>query len=124
MIITLLQSKIHRATVTAADLHYNGSITIDADLLELAGLVEYQQVDIYNITRGSRFTTYALIGQRNSGVIKINGAAAHHAAVDDLVIIAAYCQVEQSQAEGWQPKLVFVNAQNQPESTVPQNLPV
>lgn len=122
--ITVLQSKIHRATVTDAQLHYAGSVTIDAHLLTLAGLYEFQQVDIYNITNGNRLTTYTLKGKPHSGVIQINGAAAHLASTGDLIIIAAYLSLPQVEAENWQPKLVFVDSDNKPLSSTPDILPV
>ena len=111
---TMLRSKIHRATVTGAELHYEGSVTIDAELLERADILPYQQVDIWNITNGERFTTYALAGQRGSGVVCINGAAAHKARKGDLVIIAAFAQVSERRARAWTPRCVFVDAQNRP----------
>jgi aspartate 1-decarboxylase len=114
MNITMLYSKIHRATVTDAALHYIGSITLDKYLMELAGLVQYQQVDIYNINGGERFHTYVLEGEPHSSVVQINGAAAHLARPGDLVIIAAYADMSQSEAEGWEPKVVFVDADNKP----------
>jgi aspartate 1-decarboxylase len=111
---TMLRGKIHRATVTGADLHYEGSVTIDVDLLERADIIPYEQVDIWNVTNGERFTTYALAGQRSSGVVCINGAAAHKAACGDLVIIAAFAQVREQDARTWTPHCVFVDAQNRP----------
>ncbi|MDX2085727.1 MAG: aspartate 1-decarboxylase [Candidatus Melainabacteria bacterium] len=113
--IPVLYSKIHRATVTDAQLAYQGSITIDAHLLELAGLHAFQQVQVYNITNGNRFETYVIEGPAHSGVIQINGAAAHLANRNDLVIIAAYANIPQEMAANWQPKLVYVNPQNQPK---------
>ncbi len=111
---TMLRGKIHRATVTGADLHYEGSVTIDADLLERADIIPYEQVDIWNVTNGERFTTYALAGQRGSGVVCINGAAAHKAKKGDLVIIAAFAQVSEQEARTWVPHCVFVDAHNRP----------
>ena len=111
---TMLRGKIHRATVTGADLHYEGSVTIDVDLLERADIIPYEQVDIWNVTNGERFTTYALAGQRGSGVVCINGAAAHKARRGDLVIIAAFAQVSEAEARTWEPHCVFVDAQNRP----------
>ena len=90
MLIEVLKSKIHRVTVTEADLDYIGSITIDADMMDAAGIIENEKVEIYNITNGERFATYAIRGERGSGVIGINGAAAHKAMVGHLLIIAAY----------------------------------
>jgi aspartate 1-decarboxylase len=111
---TMLRGKIHRATVTGADLHYEGSVTIDTDLLERADIIPYEQVDIWNVTNGERFTTYALAGQRGSGVVCINGAAAHKATKGDLVIIAAFTQVSEQEAPTWVPHCVFVDARNRP----------
>jgi aspartate 1-decarboxylase len=123
MHVTVLQSKIHRATVTDAQLHYQGSVTIDAHLLALAGLCEFQQVDIYNITNGNRLTTYTLKGEAHTGIIQINGAAAHLAKTGDLVIIAAYCMVYREEAMDWKPKLVFVDTFNKPQETTPVLMP-
>ena len=114
MLIPVLQSKIHRATVTDAQLHYEGSLTIDAALMELAGLVEYQQIQVYNVTRGHRFETYAMVGERESGMIRVNGAAAHLANKDDLIIIAAYGLVPREEAADHEPRLVFVDHRNRP----------
>jgi aspartate 1-decarboxylase len=111
---TMLRSKIHRATVTGAELHYEGSVTIDADLLERADILPYQQVDIWNVSNGERFTTYALEGQPGSGVVCINGAAAHKARKGDLVIIATFAQMSEEEARRWKPTCVFVDARNRP----------
>ena len=113
MHISVLQAKIHRATVTDANLEYEGSITIDADLLTASGLVPFQQVHVYNITNGHRFETYIIEGKAGQGDITINGAAAHLAAIGDRVIIAAYALVTPEQARDWRPRLVFVNDHNQ-----------
>ena len=110
----MLRSKIHRATVTGADLDYEGSVTIDQDLLDLADIVPYEAVDIWNVTNGERFSTYALAGQRGSGVVCINGAAAHKASVGDLVIIACFGTMDEKEARRWAPHLVFVDRQNRP----------
>jgi len=112
MHLTLLKSKIHRATVTDADLEYEGSCAIDLDLLEASGLREYERVEIYNVTNGERFATYAIEGERGSGVISMNGAAAHKAGVGDLVIICAYAGLTVEEAEGHLPKIVWVDASN------------
>jgi aspartate 1-decarboxylase len=108
----LLKSKLHRATVTDADLHYEGSITIDNDLMEAADLVEHEQVQIYNITNGSRFTTYTLRGASGSGCIQINGAAAHLAGRGDLIIIASYANYVAAEVAVHQPKVVLLGADN------------
>jgi aspartate 1-decarboxylase len=110
----MLHSKIHRATVTGADLHYEGSVTIDADLLDRADILANQAVEIWNVTNGERFHTYALRGQPGSGVVCINGAAAHKARAGDLVIIATFGWMTEAEARDWEPKLVFVDAQNRP----------
>lgn len=107
MFIEVLKSKIHRVTVTEADLDYIGSITIDEELLEASGIIENQKVEIYNITNGERFATYAIRGERGTGVIGINGAAAHKARVGDLIIIAAYVQMTPEEAAEWHPTVIF-----------------
>jgi len=109
---TLLKSKIHRAKVTDANVDYEGSITIDRYLMELADLKEYEQVDVYNISNGNRFTTYVIEGERNSGDICINGAAAHLASAGDLVIIANYAVYDQNDVNLHKPKLIYVDEQN------------
>jgi aspartate 1-decarboxylase len=110
---TLLKSKLHRATVTAADLHYVGSITIDADLMEAADIVEHEQVQIYDITNGARLTTYTLRGPAGSGCIQINGAAALLVSRDDLIIIASYAGYDSEEVVNHQPKVILLNAENQ-----------
>jgi aspartate 1-decarboxylase len=104
--------KIHRATVTHADLDYEGSVTIDEDLLEASGILEHEEVNIWNVTRGSRLATYALRGPRGSGVICVNGAAAHHVKPGDLVIIASFGEMTDEEARAHRPKVVFVDANN------------
>ena len=108
----MLAGKIHRATVTDANLHYEGSITIDQDLLEAAKIVPFAQVQIYNITNGNRFETYAIVGKRGSGEMIINGAAAHKASTGDLIIVACYAQVDAQKAAKHKPSLVYVDAAN------------
>lgn len=110
----MLRGKIHRATVTGADLHYEGSVTIDATLMEGAGLIENEAVCIWNVTNGERFETYALRGEPGSGVVCINGAAAHKASRGDLVIIAAFGWMPEEEALAWKPKVVFVDDRNRP----------
>lgn len=112
MIRKMLKSKIHRATVTGAELHYEGSVTIDRDLMDAADILEYEQVDIWNVTRGTRFTTYAIEGQRGSGTICINGAAAHKANKGDLVIIASWIELDETELKGYAPKPIFVDERN------------
>jgi aspartate 1-decarboxylase len=109
---TLFKSKIHRATVTHADLDYEGSVTIDEDLLDAARIWEYEAVHVWNITRGTRLETYALKGERGSGVICINGAAAHLNRPGDLVILATFAEMEESEARTHQPTMVMVDGQN------------
>lgn len=108
----MIQGKIHRARVTGADLNYVGSVTIDADLLEAADILAGQQVDIADIENGNRLTTYVIAGERGSGVLQLNGAAAHLVEVGDLVIVMAYAQVPESRARQWRPKVVFVDEHN------------
>ncbi|MES2793961.1 MAG: aspartate 1-decarboxylase [Planctomycetota bacterium] len=112
----LLKSKIHRATVTQAELHYEGSVTIDHQLMKLADIIEYEQVQIYNVTNGNRLTTYAIEGAADSGIICINGAAAHLVRPGDVIIICSYAQFEESQYSGHQPQVVFVDGKNRPKA--------
>ena len=107
MFIEVLKSKIHRVTVTEADLDYIGSITIDSNLMDAAGLIEHERVDIYNITNGERFSTYVIRGDAGSGVIGINGAAAHKAGIGDLLIIASYASMDFEEAKKWHPVVIF-----------------
>jgi aspartate 1-decarboxylase len=109
---TFFKSKIHRATVTHADLDYEGSVSIDEDLLEAAGIWEYESVHIWNITRGTRLQTYAIKGARGSGTICINGAAAHLNKPGDLVILATFAELEESEARVHKPVVVLVDRQN------------
>lgn len=108
----MIQGKIHRARVTGADLHYVGSVTIDEDLLDAADIAPGQQVDIADVNNGNRLTTYTIAGERGSGVVQLNGAAAHMVEVDDLVIIMAYCHVPESMVRSWTPAVAFVDADN------------
>lgn len=108
----MLKSKIHRATVTGADLHYEGSVTIDRDLMDAADIVSYEKVAVWNVTNGSRLETYAIEGERGSGVICLNGAAARLVAPRDLVIIASFVNMENAEAIKYEPKLVFVDDEN------------
>ena len=112
MLRTLMTSKIHRATVTQADLHYVGSVTIDPTLTEAAGLVENEQVTIVDITNGHRLVTYVIEGERDSGVIGINGAAAHLVTPGDLVIIIAYGQLDETEVSSHRPRVVHVDERN------------
>ena len=108
----MLKSKIHRATVTDADLHYEGSITIDEKLLEEANMALYEKVAIYDINNGERFSTYIIKGKRNSGTICLNGAAARKVAKGDLIIIATYVIVDDKETKQWKPKCVLVDKKN------------
>jgi aspartate 1-decarboxylase len=108
----MLKSKIHRATVTAADLHYEGSVTIDGLLLDAADLAEYEKVAVWNVTNGSRLETYTMRGEEGSGVICLNGAAARMVAKGDLVIIASFINVDNDFVGKYSPKLVFVDENN------------
>jgi len=112
MIRTLLKSKIHRVRATHCDLHYEGSCAIDEDLLDAAGIVENEQVHIWNVDSGQRFVTYAIKGQRGSGMVSVNGSAARRACVGDLLIIAAFAQVSEEELATHQPRLVFVDKKN------------
>ncbi len=117
MLINLLKGKLHMATVTQAELWYDGSCAIDADLIRLAGLREFEQIDIYNINNGERFTTYVIQAKAGSGTISMNGAAARKVSVGDRVIIAAYGQFEEAEAANFKPRLVYLNADNSVERT-------
>ena len=109
---TLLKSKIHRATVTEANLDYEGSVTIDRVLMDAADIVDHEQVDLYDVTNGARLTTYAIPGPAGSGVICINGAAAHLMHAGDLVILATYAEFDEAEVRRHRPRLVFVDADN------------
>lgn len=112
MFRTLLKSKIHRVAATQCELHYEGSCAIDEDLLDAANIVENEQIHIWNINNGERFVTYAIKGERGSGMISVNGSAARRASVGDLLIIAAFAQVHEEQIATHRPQLVFVDAHN------------
>ena len=112
MQIEMLKSKIHRATVKQAELDYVGSITIDEDLLDAAGILEYEKVQIADVDNGNRFETYAIAGERGSGMICLNGAAAHCVSLGDKVIIMCYAQMTPEEAKEHHPKVVFVDADN------------
>ena len=113
MIIEVLKSKIHRATITQADLNYIGSITIDEDLMDAANLIENEKVDVLNINNGERLTTYVIKGERGSGSISLNGAAARKVAVGDLVIIASYASMDFEEAKSFNPNIIFPDKTNQ-----------
>ncbi len=109
---TMLKSKLHRVTVTQAELHYEGSCAIDEDLLDAGDICEYQQIDIWNVTNGERFTTYAIKAERGSGTISVNGAAARKAAPGDLLIIATFATYNEIELATFEPDLVYVDAKN------------
>lgn len=108
----LMKSKIHRATITSADLHYEGSLTVDEDLLDAANLVRYEEIQVVNVNNGQRFTTYVIPGPRASGVIQLNGAAARLGVPGDLVILISYGLFEEAEAEQHVPTVVFVDDRN------------
>lgn len=108
----MLKSKLHRVRATHSELDYEGSCAIDQALLDAADIREYQQIDIYNINNGQRFTTYAISAQRNSGIISVNGAAARKVSPGDLLIIASYASYSEIELEKYQPQLVYVDANN------------
>ena len=112
MISTMLKAKLHRARVTHSELEYEGSCAIDGKLLELSGIREYEQIQIYNVTNGERFTTYAIRAEDGSGVISVNGAAAHKANPDDIIIIAAYVQLDDKELATFKPKLIYFDGHN------------
>ena len=109
---TMLKSKLHRVRVTHSELDYEGSCAIDEALLDAADIREYQQIEIYNVNNGERFTTYAIRGQRNSGIISVNGAAARKASPGDLLIIATYAVYNEIELEKFKPELVYVDGMN------------
>jgi aspartate 1-decarboxylase len=113
MMLTLLKAKLHRARVTQCDLHYEGSISIDADLLNRSGILPHEQVDVLNINNGARFTTYAIEAPRGSRTFGINGAAARMAQVGDPIIVIAYCQMPAEEARNYAPTVVLLNEQNE-----------
>lgn len=108
----LMKSKIHRATITSADLHYEGSLTVDQDLLDAADLLNYEEIQVVNVNNGARFTTYVIPGPRGSGVVQLNGAAARLGMPGDLVILIAYATIEDAEAQRFTPRVVFVDEQN------------
>lgn len=114
MLIEMLKGKIHRATVMQAELNYVGSITVDQQLLDAAGILEYEKVQVVDVDNGSRLETYAIAGERGSGLICLNGAAARCVSVGDKVIIMAYAQMSPEEAKAHRPAVVFVDEQNRP----------
>ncbi|MBK4784506.1 MAG: aspartate 1-decarboxylase [Pantoea sp. Pent] len=113
MIRTVLQGKLHRGKVTQADLHYEGSCAIDQDFLDASGILQYEAIDIYNVTNGQRFSTYAIAAERGSKIISVNGAAARCACQGDRLIICSYVQVEDEVARSWQPKVAYFDGDNE-----------
>lgn len=116
MRVTMLKGKIHRAKIVQAELDYVGSITVDMDLLDAAGILEYEKVQIVDIDNGSRFETYTIAGERGSGLICLNGAAARCVQVGDRIILMAYCEIDSEEAKDHKPHVVFVNDENRIES--------
>ncbi len=116
MLRTMLKSKIHRATVTHADLHYVGSLTVDRNLMDAADLLPGEQVAVVDVTNGARLETYVIEGERGSGVIGINGAAAHLVHEGDLVIVISYAQFDDAAARAWEPRVVHVDERNRIEA--------
>jgi aspartate 1-decarboxylase len=113
---TMLKSKLHRVHVTHSELHYEGSCAIDENLLEAANISEYEQIHLYNVTNGERFSTYAILAQRGSGIISVNGAAAHKAAPGDIMIIASYANYNEIELQKFSPQLVYVDNNNRIQS--------
>lgn len=123
----MLKGKIHRARVTGADLNYEGSIEIDSSLMEAAGIIPFEKVDVWSITSGERFSTYALPAEKRSGIVALNGAAARKVQPGDEIIIAAFVSMSEKEAEHWNPKIVFVDEENRfkplahvPRATTPR----
>jgi aspartate 1-decarboxylase len=108
----LLKCKIHRAIVTQAELHYEGSCAIDGMLMDTAGILEYEEIHVWNVSNGKRFSTYAIRGEAHTGIISVNGGAAHQADVGDIIIIATFGHFDENEAAQHQPRLVYVNADN------------
>lgn len=125
MHLTLLKAKLHRACVTHAELDYEGSCAIDGELLDAAGILDYEQIQIYDVTNGERFTTYAIRAEEGSRIISVNGAAAHKASVGDRVIICAYAGLDAAEAAAHRPKLVYLDEHNRithTRNTIPVQL--
>lgn len=116
MLVSLLKSKIHRATITEADLDYVGSLTVDRDLMDAVDLMPFEEILVANITNGERFVTYVIEGERGTGVIGLNGAAARKGRVGDLVIVLAFAQMEKHEAASFKPAIVVVDKDNKPTS--------
>ena len=112
MLTTMLKAKLHHAHVTHSELEYEGSCAIDGHLLDSAGIREYEQIQIYNLNNGNRFTTYAIRAEHHSGIISVNGAAAHKASPHDRIIICNYAQLDKQELAAFKPKLVYLDAEN------------
>ena len=123
MQLTLLKAKLHRACVTHSEVDYEGSCAIDAELLDAAGILGYEQLQIYNVSNGERFTTYAIRAQAGSGIISVNGAAAHRASPGDRVIICAYAQMPAAEAGHHKPRLIYLDEHNRIKRTA-DSIPV
>jgi aspartate 1-decarboxylase len=124
MLRVMMKSKIHRATVTQADLGYEGSLTISAELMRAADILPYEMVHVYNISNGERFETYAIEGEENSGIICLNGAAARKGTVGDLIIITTYATYEAAELAEHQPKVILVDRSNRMKSTAKSEKPL
>jgi len=112
MLVSVCRAKIHRARVTAAELHYQGSITIDSELLAAAGIGRWEEVQIVNLNNGARFTTYVMLGKPGSGTVCLNGPAARLAQVDDIIIVIAYGLIDEKEGHSFHPRIVFVDEKN------------
>jgi aspartate 1-decarboxylase len=119
----MLKSKVHRARVTAADVNYEGSLTLDASLLEAADILPFEQVHVWNVTRGTRLTTYAIAGEPGSGVVCANGAAAHLTRPGDIIIVATFAEVDDAEARSHRPRVVFVDKQNRIAQPAAEEVP-
>lgn len=120
---TLLKSKLHRLRVTHADLEYEGSLTLDPSLLEAADILPFEQIHVWNVTRGTRFITYALVGEPDSGVVCVNGAAAHLSSPNDIIIVATFAEFDEAEAKLHRPRAVFVDEQNRVRPLGPDEVP-
>jgi len=112
MIRTLLRAKLHRVHVTHSELHYEGSLAVDERLLEAANIAEYERIEIYNVTNGERFATYTIRAEAGSGIVSVNGAAAHKASPGDIIIVCAYASVDENELASFRPRLVYVDEHN------------
>ncbi len=120
---TLLRAKLHRLHVTHSELHYEGSVAIDGKLLDVVGICEYEKIEVYNVTNGERFSTYAIRAEDDSGVISVNGAAAHKASPGDIIIICSFAVVEEKELAQFKPRLVYVDENNRPQR-ISHSIPV